>query len=71
MATVTEFKRESEVKSMLYSVDFSILVNECFSTIHTAFIHATTVSECKDLAEDIKVKLPENKNHHVHIFIEA
>ncbi|MED3549988.1 hypothetical protein [Cytobacillus praedii] len=59
------------MKSMLYSVDFSIQVNGCFSTIHTAFIHATTVSECKDLAEDIKVNLPESKSHHVHIFIEA
>lgn len=56
---------------MLYSVDFSIRINEMFHTIYTAFIHAMSVSECMSLAEDIKNNLPENKKYHVRIFIEA
>lgn len=55
---------------MLFTVDFSIKVNGLFSTIYTAFIDALTVSECKQKAEYIKEKLPENKHHHVHVFIE-
>lgn len=55
---------------MLYAVDFSIRVNESFSTIYTALIHAISVSECMGIAEEIKDTLPENKKQHVHIFIE-
>lgn len=55
---------------MLYSVDFTIRVNETFSTILTAFIHAMSVSECMALAEDIKQDLRESKKHQIHIFIE-
>lgn len=55
---------------MLFSVDFSIQINQSFCTIHTAFIHAESVSECMDVAEEIKEELPQNKQQHVHIFIE-
>ncbi|MBS4190353.1 hypothetical protein KHA94_09080 [Bacillus sp. FJAT-49705] len=55
---------------MLFTVDFSILINKNFKTIHTAFIHEETVSACMDVAEGIKSEIPENKQHHVYIFIE-
>ncbi|MEH7122082.1 hypothetical protein V7127_02435 [Bacillus sp. JJ1773] len=54
---------------MLFSVDFSIQLNGDFHTIHSAFIHAENVTECKKMAEKIKGELPENKHYHVHIFI--
>lgn len=56
---------------MLYSVDFSIKINGDFHTIHTAFIHAESVSRCNDLAKNIKADLLGNKNQNIHIFIEA
>jgi hypothetical protein len=56
---------------MVYPVDFSIKINGNFQTIHKAFIFADSVSECRDKAEDMCNDLPQNKNHHVHIFIEA
>lgn len=55
---------------MLFSVDFSILVNETFHTVHWAFIPADSVSECREVAREMKDSIPESKNHHVHIFIE-
>lgn len=55
---------------MLFSVDFSIQVNEHFQTVHWAFIPAESVSECREVAQEIKDSLPESKDHHVHIFIE-
>lgn len=56
---------------MLYAVDFDIKVNQRFCTVHTAFIHASSVSECMNKAEEIKESLPANKSHQVHIFIEG
>lgn len=56
---------------MLYEVDFSIKVNDSFCTIHKEFIFAQSVSECQDQAEIILQELPQSKNHHVRIFIEA
>jgi hypothetical protein len=58
-------------KMMLYEVDFAIKLNGSFSTVHTEYIFAHSVSECQDRAEEILQDLPQNKNHHVHIFIEA
>lgn len=55
---------------MLFSVDFSIQINQNFCTVHTAFIHADSVSECMVEAEEIKETLSVNKKHKVHIFIE-
>lgn len=56
---------------MLYEVDFSIKISENFSTIHTAFIHALSVSECQGKAKTIRDTLPQMKEHQVHIFIKA
>lgn len=56
---------------MLFEVDFSIKISESFSTIHTAFIHAQSVSECQGEAETIRDTLPQIKEHQVHIFIKA
>lgn len=55
---------------MLFSVDFSIQVNENFHTVHWAFITADSVSECREVAREMKDSIPESKNHYVHIFIE-
>jgi hypothetical protein len=56
---------------MLYEVDFSVKVNGNFQTIHKEFIFADSVSECQDKAESIRDLLSQNKQQHVHIFIEA
>jgi hypothetical protein len=56
---------------MLYEVDFAIKINQCFQTVHKAFIDAESVSECQDHAEEVREQLPVNQNNHVHIFIEA
>lgn len=56
---------------MLYEVDFTVRVNETFSTILTAFIHAISVSECMSIAEDMKLELPASKDSEVFIFIAA
>ncbi|MBS4191780.1 hypothetical protein KHA94_16440 [Bacillus sp. FJAT-49705] len=56
---------------MLYSVDFSVRVNNIFSTIHTAFIPAISVSECMHLAEEMKANLTENNKQQIYIFIAA
>ncbi|MFE4522160.1 hypothetical protein ACFRCQ_08375 [Cytobacillus firmus] len=55
---------------MLFSVDFSIRVNESFQTVHWAFIPAESVTECREVAQEIKANLPESQKHQVHIFIE-
>ncbi len=56
---------------MMYEVDFSIKLNGSFYSIHKEFIFAQSISECQDHAENILNGLPHNRNHHVHIFIEA
>jgi hypothetical protein len=56
---------------MIFPVDFAIKINDSFCTVHTALIYAQSVSECQDKAEEIRESLPQNKKHHVHIFIEA
>lgn len=56
---------------MFYAVDFSIKVNNCFHTVHTAFIEAQSVSECQHQAEKLREQITMNKDHHIHIFIEA
>lgn len=56
---------------MIYPVDFSIKVNDSFCTIHSELIFANSVSECQDVAENIRETLPQYKKHHVLIFIEA
>lgn len=56
---------------MLYEVDFSIKFNDSFNTIHTAFIHAQSVSECQGEAKAIRATLPQIKEHQIHIFIKA
>ncbi|UOE54940.1 hypothetical protein [Cytobacillus oceanisediminis] len=55
---------------MLFSVDFTIECNGGFSTVHTALIHAMSVTECKSVAEDILEELPELTDQKIHIFIE-
>lgn len=54
---------------MLFDVDFSVKSNGDFQTVHKALIFANSVTECKDLADEIKNNLKENKN--IYIFIEA
>jgi hypothetical protein len=56
---------------MLFEVDFSVKINNCFQTIHKAFIDAESVSECQLQAEEVKEQLQANKNNPIHIFIEA
>jgi hypothetical protein len=56
---------------MLFHVDFALKVNGNFQIVHKAFIFAESVSECQDKAETVRDKLPQNKQQHVHIFIEA
>lgn len=56
---------------MLFEVDFSIKVNESFCTIHTAFIHAQSVSDCRYQAEEIRDSLHQSKRNQIHIFIRA
>lgn len=56
---------------MLFEVDFSIKVNDSFCTVHTAFIHAQSVSECQFQAESIRDSLQQYKQHQIHIFIAA
>lgn len=53
----------------MFEVDFAIKVKGSFCTVHTAFIHASSVSECQDKADELKETLPQFKDHHVHIFI--
>jgi hypothetical protein len=55
---------------MVFEVDFSLKINGNFFEIHKALIFASSVSECQDKAEIMRNELPENKNHHIHIFIE-
>ncbi|TCJ05068.1 hypothetical protein [Cytobacillus praedii] len=55
---------------MIYSVDFSIKINDRFSTIHTAFVYALSVSECRKSVKEIKNKLAASQKHDIHIFIE-
>lgn len=55
---------------MLFEVDFSIKVNDSFCTVHKQFIFAQSVSECQEQAEEILETLPQQKSHHVYIFIE-
>jgi hypothetical protein len=59
------------VVDMLYHVDFAIKINDSFQVVHKAFIFAESVSECQDKAETMREKLPQNKQHHVLIFIDA
>ncbi|WP_170169225.1 hypothetical protein [Mesobacillus subterraneus] len=56
---------------MLFEVDFAVKINNCFQTVHKAFIDAESVLECHDQAEEVREQLPVNQNNHVHIFIEA
>lgn len=55
---------------MLFHVDFALKINSDFQIVHKAFIFAESVSDCQDKAEVIRDQLPQNKHHHVHIFIE-
>lgn len=56
---------------MFYEVDFAIKVKGSFCTIHTAFIHAMSVSECQDKAEELRDTLPHAQKNDVRIFIGA
>ncbi|MCM3663476.1 hypothetical protein M3204_03620 [Mesobacillus subterraneus] len=56
---------------MLFEVDFAIKINNCFQTVHKAFIDAESVSDCMYQAEEEIEQLPVNKSNQIHIFIEA
>lgn len=56
---------------LMFAVDFVIKIKQSFCTIHSAFILANSVSECQNKAEEILGTLPQSKEHHVHIFINA
>jgi hypothetical protein len=56
---------------MVYSVDFTIKVQDSFCTIHTELICATSVSECMDMAEKVKEHIHQKRKQKVHYFIEA
>lgn len=56
---------------MLFEVDFAIKINNCFHTVHKAFIDAESVSDCMYQAEEEKEQLPANESNQIHIFIEA
>jgi hypothetical protein len=51
---------------MLFPVDFSIRVNGNFHTVHTELIFANSVSECKQLANEISKTLSQEN---IHIFL--
>jgi len=42
---------------MLFEVEFAAKKNGYFETIHTALIHALTVSECRQIALEIAKQL--------------
>jgi hypothetical protein len=42
---------------MLFEVEFATKENGYFETIHTALIHALTVSECRRIASEIADQL--------------
>jgi hypothetical protein len=44
-------------KNMLFEVEFATKENGYFKTIHTALIHALTVSECRRIASEIADQL--------------
>jgi hypothetical protein len=44
-------------KNMLFEVEFVTKENGHFQTIHTALIHALTVSECRRFASEIANQL--------------
>lgn len=54
---------------MVYLVDFSIKENDNFRDVHSAFITADSVKECRNEAEKICDSLFHNKK--IYIFIEA
>ncbi|MEK3955401.1 hypothetical protein [Psychrobacillus sp. FSL K6-1464] len=42
---------------VLYEIEFLTKTGDIFSTLHTAFVTAISVSECHVIAEEIKEKL--------------
>lgn len=42
---------------VLYEIEFLTKTGDIFSTLHTAFVSAISVSECHVIAEEIKEKL--------------
>jgi hypothetical protein len=56
---------------MVFEVNFALKFNGNFQTIHKAFVFAESVSDCQEKSESIRDELALNKNHHIHIFIEA
>jgi hypothetical protein len=59
------------VVEMVFEVNFALKVNGKFHVVHKAFVFAESVSDCQEKSEGIREELSLNKNHHIHIFIEA
>ncbi|MBT2722280.1 hypothetical protein [Bacillus sp. ISL-46] len=56
---------------MLFEVNFAVKINGNFQNVHKAFVFAESVSDCQEKSKSIREELSINKNHHIHIFIEA
>jgi hypothetical protein len=50
----------SKRKNMIFEVDFATKENGHFRTIHTALVHAQSVSECRRIASEIADQLGES-----------